>query len=216
MAWQCPCLCHSVPPSLRLTASASRPWRPSLGAAMRRRIRGMLLSGRQFSLDSRIDLVQGSVQQGAAQGAPPPELPLMREDSVEANSEHDSNHQHHCGKTNRGRMPDLCRPRGVRPRHGLARLGLASALSVCPWRVCARLAWRRPLPDPLGSVQPLYQRPCPWFSGSAPVQSGQHRSRSVDVDEDLPAEPQLPQLPQTPLRAKVPAQAAVPATPSAH
>ncbi|XP_052120471.1 uncharacterized protein LOC127748907 [Frankliniella occidentalis] len=72
---------------------------------MRRRIRGMLLSGRQFSLDSRIDLVQGTVH-GTVQGVlaedrpelARPELPLMREDSVEANHEHDGHNSHHPGQ----------------------------------------------------------------------------------------------------------------------
>ncbi|XP_032672244.1 histidine decarboxylase [Odontomachus brunneus] len=46
--------------------------------AMRRRIRGILMSGKQFSLDSRMDLVQGYVCSRPLSG--PPELPLMKED----------------------------------------------------------------------------------------------------------------------------------------
>ncbi|XP_034255895.1 histidine decarboxylase isoform X2 [Thrips palmi] len=84
--------------------------------AMRRRIRGMLLSGRQFSLDSRIDLVQGTVQgvlaeekERRAQGKQA-ELPLMREDSVEAGGAsaehgHDAQNSHHAGQ-NRSRSVD--------------------------------------------------------------------------------------------------------------
>ncbi|CAB3382505.1 Hypothetical predicted protein [Cloeon dipterum] len=46
--------------------------------AMRRRIRGMMMSGKQFSLDSRMDLVQSSLVRGD------PSMPLMREASVES------------------------------------------------------------------------------------------------------------------------------------
>jgi len=47
---------------------------------MRRRIRGMMMSGKQFSLDSRMDLVQSSL----ARGDPSACLPLMREASIES------------------------------------------------------------------------------------------------------------------------------------
>ncbi|XP_067205678.1 histidine decarboxylase isoform X2 [Linepithema humile] len=47
--------------------------------AMRRRIRGILMSGKQFSLDSRMDLVQGYVCSRPLSD-PPTELPLMKED----------------------------------------------------------------------------------------------------------------------------------------
>ncbi|XP_050445565.1 histidine decarboxylase [Cataglyphis hispanica] len=47
--------------------------------AMRRRIRGILMSGKQFSLDSRMDLVQGFVCSRPLL-ASPSELPLMKED----------------------------------------------------------------------------------------------------------------------------------------
>ncbi|EFN88410.1 histidine decarboxylase [Harpegnathos saltator] len=47
--------------------------------AMRRRIRGILMSGKQFSLDSRMDLVQGYVCSRPLSD-PPSELPLMKED----------------------------------------------------------------------------------------------------------------------------------------
>ncbi|KAG7201287.1 hypothetical protein KM043_004065 [Ampulex compressa] len=47
--------------------------------AMRRRIRGILMSGKQFSLDSRMDLVQGYVCCRPPTDLPN-ELPLMRED----------------------------------------------------------------------------------------------------------------------------------------
>ena len=66
---------------------------------MRRRIRGMLLSGRQFSLDSRIDLVQGTLQeQQQQQQYPASQLPLMREDSVETNNGHDVYNSVHSGE----------------------------------------------------------------------------------------------------------------------
>jgi histidine decarboxylase len=54
-------------------------------AAMRRRIRGILMTGKQFSLDSRMDLVQGIMSHGGARTASDPTtaLPLMKEDSVE-------------------------------------------------------------------------------------------------------------------------------------
>ncbi|KAI4473981.1 hypothetical protein M0802_015850 [Mischocyttarus mexicanus] len=48
-------------------------------AAMRRRIRGILMSGKQFSLDSRMDLVQGYVCCGRLTEASN-ELPQMKED----------------------------------------------------------------------------------------------------------------------------------------
>lgn len=47
--------------------------------AMRRRIRGILMSGKQFSLDSRMDLVQGYVC-CRPHAEPSSELPLMKED----------------------------------------------------------------------------------------------------------------------------------------
>ncbi|KAK2587138.1 hypothetical protein KPH14_002896 [Odynerus spinipes] len=47
--------------------------------AMRRRIRGILMSGKQFSLDSRMDLVQGYVCCGRL-AEPPTDLPQMKED----------------------------------------------------------------------------------------------------------------------------------------
>ncbi|KAF7384769.1 hypothetical protein HZH68_014381 [Vespula germanica] len=47
--------------------------------AMRRRIRGILMSGKQFSLDSRMDLVQGYVCCGRSAG-PSTDLPQMKED----------------------------------------------------------------------------------------------------------------------------------------
>lgn len=47
--------------------------------AMRRRIRGILMSGKQFSLDSRMDLVQGYVC-SRPRLTSPSELPLMKED----------------------------------------------------------------------------------------------------------------------------------------
>lgn len=46
---------------------------------MRRRIRGMMMSGKQFSLDSRMDLVQSNLVRGAETV-----LPLMREASLES------------------------------------------------------------------------------------------------------------------------------------
>ncbi|KAF4519118.1 hypothetical protein B566_EDAN010540 [Ephemera danica] len=49
--------------------------------AMRRRIRGMMMSGKQFSLDSRMDLVQSSLVRSAGGEAV---LPLMREASLES------------------------------------------------------------------------------------------------------------------------------------
>ncbi|XP_015589121.1 histidine decarboxylase [Cephus cinctus] len=48
--------------------------------AMRRRIRGILMSGKQFSLDSRMDLVQGYASCGRPLSEPCTNLPLMRED----------------------------------------------------------------------------------------------------------------------------------------
>ncbi|XP_071635841.1 aromatic-L-amino-acid decarboxylase [Temnothorax longispinosus] len=47
--------------------------------AIRRRIRGILMSGKQFSLDSRMDLVQGYVCSRPLSDSPS-ELPLMKED----------------------------------------------------------------------------------------------------------------------------------------
>ncbi|XP_070514259.1 histidine decarboxylase isoform X2 [Cardiocondyla obscurior] len=47
--------------------------------AIRRRIRGILMSGKQFSLDSRMDLVQGYVSSRPLSESPS-ELPLMKED----------------------------------------------------------------------------------------------------------------------------------------
>ncbi|EZA47508.1 Histidine decarboxylase [Ooceraea biroi] len=51
---------------------------PRDSPAMRRRIRGILMSGKQFSLDSRMDLVQGYVCSRPL--SEPSELPLMKED----------------------------------------------------------------------------------------------------------------------------------------
>ncbi|XP_069704016.1 histidine decarboxylase [Periplaneta americana] len=53
--------------------------------AMRRRIRGILMTGKQFSLDSRMDLVQGIMSHGGGRplSEPGAALPLMKEDSVE-------------------------------------------------------------------------------------------------------------------------------------
>ncbi|XP_023718985.1 histidine decarboxylase [Cryptotermes secundus] len=53
--------------------------------AMRRRIRGILMTGKQFSLDSRMDLVQGIMSHGGVRPTSEPStaLPLMKEDSVE-------------------------------------------------------------------------------------------------------------------------------------
>ncbi|KAK0089061.1 hypothetical protein PV326_004612 [Microctonus aethiopoides] len=48
--------------------------------AMRRRIRGILMSGKQFSLDSRMDLVQGYASCGRPSLEPTTNLPLMKED----------------------------------------------------------------------------------------------------------------------------------------
>ncbi|XP_043288605.1 histidine decarboxylase [Venturia canescens] len=48
--------------------------------AMRRRIRGILMSGKQFSLDSRMDLVQGYVSCARPLSEPASTLPLMKED----------------------------------------------------------------------------------------------------------------------------------------
>ncbi|XP_066593381.1 histidine decarboxylase [Prorops nasuta] len=48
--------------------------------AMRRRIRGILMSGKQFSLDSRMDLVQGYVSCGGPLSDPSSALPQMKED----------------------------------------------------------------------------------------------------------------------------------------
>jgi hypothetical protein len=52
---------------------------------MRRRIRGILMTGKQFSLDSRMDLVQGIMSHGGVRhtSEPTSALPLMKEDSVE-------------------------------------------------------------------------------------------------------------------------------------
>ena len=47
---------------------------------MRRRIRGILMSGKQFSLDSRMDLVQGYASCGQSMSESGPNLPLMKED----------------------------------------------------------------------------------------------------------------------------------------
>ncbi|XP_012274122.1 histidine decarboxylase isoform X2 [Orussus abietinus] len=47
---------------------------------MRRRIRGILMSGKQFSLDSRMDLVQGYASCGRSLAEPCSNLPLMKED----------------------------------------------------------------------------------------------------------------------------------------
>jgi hypothetical protein len=53
--------------------------------AMRRRIKGILMTGKQFSLDSRMDLVQGIMSHGGERHKSDPTagLPLMEEDSVE-------------------------------------------------------------------------------------------------------------------------------------
>jgi hypothetical protein len=54
-------------------------------SAMRRRIKGILMTGKQFSLDSRMDLVQGIMSHGGVRprSEPTAALPLMEEDSVE-------------------------------------------------------------------------------------------------------------------------------------
>ncbi|XP_045137004.1 histidine decarboxylase-like isoform X2 [Portunus trituberculatus] len=57
----------------------------SPGKAMRRRIRGMLMAGKQYSLDSRMDLVTTLVQ-----SARPSDMPTMRENSVEQPDCHDT------------------------------------------------------------------------------------------------------------------------------
>lgn len=46
---------------------------------MRRRIRGMMTSGKQFSLDSCMDMVQGML----TSGQDPQDLPQMKEDEIE-------------------------------------------------------------------------------------------------------------------------------------
>ncbi|XP_021932712.1 histidine decarboxylase isoform X2 [Zootermopsis nevadensis] len=53
--------------------------------AMRRRIKGILMTGKQFSLDSRMDLVQGIISHGGVRprSEPTSALPLMEEDSVD-------------------------------------------------------------------------------------------------------------------------------------
>ncbi|EFN70383.1 Histidine decarboxylase [Camponotus floridanus] len=56
--------------------------------AIRRRIRGILMSGKQFSLDSRMDLVQGYVCSRPLL-ASPSELPLMKEDEYTGACESD-------------------------------------------------------------------------------------------------------------------------------
>ncbi|KAK8385970.1 hypothetical protein O3P69_010605 [Scylla paramamosain] len=57
----------------------------SPGKAMRRRIRGMLMAGKQYSLDSRMDLVTTLVQ-----SARPSDMPTMRENSMEQPDCHDT------------------------------------------------------------------------------------------------------------------------------
>ncbi|XP_034947636.1 histidine decarboxylase isoform X1 [Chelonus insularis] len=57
--------------------------------AMRRRIRGILMSGKQFSLDSRMDLVQGYVSCGRPLSEPGTNLPLMKEDEDLARTDSD-------------------------------------------------------------------------------------------------------------------------------
>lgn len=56
-----------------------------LTLAMRRRIRGMLMAGKQYSLDSRMDLVTTLVQ-----SARPSDMPTMRENSLEYPDYHDT------------------------------------------------------------------------------------------------------------------------------
>ncbi|KAG8042267.1 hypothetical protein G9C98_004901 [Cotesia typhae] len=63
---------------------------PRDSPAMRRRIRGILMSGKQFSLDSRMDLVQGYASCGRPLSEPCTTLPLMKEDE-DYNGKNDSN-----------------------------------------------------------------------------------------------------------------------------
>ncbi|XP_044009511.1 histidine decarboxylase isoform X2 [Aphidius gifuensis] len=63
---------------------------PSDSPAMRRRIRGILMSGKQFSLDSRMDLVQGYASCGRPLSEPGNNLPLMKEDD-DGSSKNQSN-----------------------------------------------------------------------------------------------------------------------------
>ncbi|XP_067004267.2 histidine decarboxylase [Anabrus simplex] len=60
--------------------------------AMRRRIRGILMSGKQFSLDSCMDLVHGIVSQAGSRplSEPGAELPLMAEEGPEESAASDS------------------------------------------------------------------------------------------------------------------------------
>lgn len=55
-------------------------------AAMRRRIRGIMTTGKQFSLDSCMDMVQGMLA-SAAEGQ---DLPLMSEEKEEQHTPHTS------------------------------------------------------------------------------------------------------------------------------
>ncbi|XP_076035574.1 histidine decarboxylase isoform X2 [Oratosquilla oratoria] len=61
----------------------------SPGRAMRRRIKGMLMAGKQYSLDSRMDLVQTLVSSARDAEAEVP-MPTMRENSVESQDYYES------------------------------------------------------------------------------------------------------------------------------
>ncbi|XP_011308065.1 histidine decarboxylase isoform X1 [Fopius arisanus] len=60
---------------------------PSDSPAMRRRIRGILMSGKQFSLDSRMDLVQGYASCGRHYAEPTKNSPLIEDEDANGKSE---------------------------------------------------------------------------------------------------------------------------------
>ncbi|XP_063976272.1 histidine decarboxylase [Diachasmimorpha longicaudata] len=61
--------------------------KPSNSPAMRRRIRGILMSGKQFSLDSRMDLVQGYALCGRYNTEPTKNSPLMEVEDANGKTE---------------------------------------------------------------------------------------------------------------------------------
>ncbi|XP_071537873.1 aromatic-L-amino-acid decarboxylase isoform X2 [Panulirus ornatus] len=76
----------------------------SPGKAMRRRIKGMLMAGKQYSLDSRMDLVTTFVQSAR----PGENMPTMRENSVEGQDFHDT-----AVQTENGHSPSRIRSKSV-------------------------------------------------------------------------------------------------------
>nr|CAD7404379.1 unnamed protein product [Timema cristinae] len=76
--------------------------------AIRRRVRGMMMSGKQYSLDSRMDLVTSLVARSGVRpmSEPGAVLPMMKEDLVEGIEEqHQAENQLENGNTSAGLTP---------------------------------------------------------------------------------------------------------------